>query len=111
MPATPSGTLQPSASVKGVNIVPPGLTPPEVKAQNLPPAEAEDWSFRTELTVVGAVGLARLRVGKAVSLRFEPLGQDAMKGAAREKTALGPRGASKPWGTASCLLKTRMELW
>lgn len=60
----------------------------------------------------GAAGAAvvTVKVGKAVRAKFEPSGQDAMKGAARVKTAFGERGVSKAWGTAVEPLAARMKV-
>jgi len=48
--------------------------------------------------------------GLAAMLRFEPVGQEVMKPAARVKTFWTPRGVSKADGTAAMFDTVRMKV-
>lgn len=58
----------------------------------------------------GFAGRVSVAAGNAVMARLEPCGQDAMKGAAREKTDLIPRGVSNADGIAVTLVAARMKV-
>jgi len=58
----------------------------------------------------GLAGGAMVAAGKGVMARLDPCGQDAMKGAAREKTDRIPRGVSKAEGIAITLVAVRMKV-
>jgi hypothetical protein len=94
--------------VKGVKAVPPG-TPPLVNAQNVAPV-AVVLNCRTVSAVIPVAEFVMVIAGLAMILRFEPLGHEVMKPAARVKTFLTPRGVSKADGTARTLDAVRMKV-
>ncbi|KAI6766630.1 hypothetical protein HG531_011852 [Fusarium graminearum] len=69
----PWGTSQPSPSVKGVNLVPPGDRPPAVKPQWVAPAEAVEASLTLDpMVAASAVWPAAMsRAGNASTRRGE----------------------------------------
>lgn len=112
MPAKLGGSAQPFAASKGVKAVPPGAAE-FVKPQNdaLAAASLFTWILVPAARVWAAAGagLVMVSVGKAVKMRFEPAGHEAMKGAASEKMALGPRGVSRGEGDAATPEAARMN--
>lgn len=108
IPARISGTTHwPFA--KGVKAVPPG-TPPLVNAQNVAP-EAVVLNWRTSSALIPEAEFVIVIEGFAAILRFEPVGQDVMKPAARVKTFFTSSGVSKADGTAATLEAARMKVW
>lgn len=94
-----SGTAQPPL-VNGTKMVPPGA-PPLVKAQKLAP-DADVLSCKvTPMATAFAAGEDMVMGGNGVMARFEPVGQESMKPAARVKTLRIPRGVSNALGTAT----------
>lgn len=73
-----------------------------------PVAVVLTWSLASALISAAAVVL--VIAGKALIWRFEPVGQEVMKPAAREKTLRTPRGVSKAEGTAADLDAVRMKV-
>lgn len=107
IPARISGTTH-APFVKGVNAVPPG-TPPLVNAQKVAPC-ADVLNRRTSSALIPTAEFVMVMEGLAFIFKFEPVGQEAMKPAARVKTFFGPRGVSKADGTAAILEAVRMKV-
>ena len=62
------------------------------------------------MMAAGFAGGAMVAAGKAVIARLDPCGQEAMNGAAREKTERMPSGVSNADGMATTLLAARMKV-
>jgi len=98
-------------AVKTVKAAPPAI-PPLTKAQFVAPvATVVSWMTVPAATFCMAVAPpVAVRAANGVTAKFEPVGQELMKPAARVKTARIPSGVSNADGIAVALEAVRMKV-